>query len=85
MVGRPPRPVEPVHCRSCWHHGQKDHSPNAMRGGSTTGIASPVPERMLECMWFQTADGRSAASDERLKVIVAQVNGGANCPVRSAL
>ena len=55
----------------------------ALRGGPMTSTAAPVPERLLECLWFQTADGRAASSDERLKVIVAQANGGAKCPVRS--
>lgn len=81
MSGRPRR-VEPVHCRGCYHYGQKDRSPSAMRGGSRSGIATPVPERMLECMWFQTAEGRAASSSDRLEVIVAQANGGTECSAR---
>ena len=53
-----------------------------MSGSSVTGIASAVPERMMECLWFQSAEGRAAAPDVRLGVITASVNGGQGCTAR---
>lgn len=84
MVGRPRAWTPPEHCTGCSHHGHKDRSPTALRGGPLTGKLTDTPDRLKECLWFQTADGRAASADERKDVIVASVNGGRCCPVRSA-
>lgn len=44
----------------------------------------PPNDYNKECLWFHTAEGLRATSDERLTVMLAGANGGVGCPVQES-
>lgn len=77
-MARPQKPQSG--CGGCHWHQERDRMRE--RAPRRPGPGRPTTAPVLECVWYQSPEGRASDGAHRLSVMTADVNGGDRCPAR---